>query len=662
MNNLFYSKLAFQNLRKNRSLYLPCLLSGAVIVMLFYVLDSICVMLGSAEMRGASYLELILGLSRNVCGFLSIVILFYINSFVMKQRKREFGLFCVLGMEKQHLFRVLFLETTMVGVGSILLGIIGGALFSQLLFLVLLNLVQYEIALEFMVPLSSIGLTAAVFAAAYLLVVLAEAVQIIRTNPIDLLHSSKVGEREPKARWLLALLGAVSLGSGYALAIGVKSAAEAIMFFIVAVILVIIGTYLLFTAGSIAVLKIMRRNKSFYYKPNNFVSVSGMIYRMKQNAMGLANICILSTCVLVTLSSTICLYIGAENITANRFPRDVITNFALEDGTEESAVSTIENLAEQHGLEIKNAVKVYPYSLLTYWDGQHSFSSIRSDNMTDISHLCDFQTLPLSSYNEAMGMNYQLREHEVLLNQGKMNLNGRFQIDETEYKVKGLIPYPDFLAGSDDGNGIYAVMVMRDDERQKLWDTYHKGENTFPWFQYVFDVDGAESRRQVFQDCLREALVETKRPSGENLRVGSVSSRDVDRKDFYEMFGGLFFVGIFFTLLFLLATVLIVYYKQITEGFDDHDRFHIMQQVGMSPHEVKSAIHKQVLMVFFLPLGLAMVHIAAAFPALCKILQGFQMTNVKLFVVCVLGTCLFFSIVYLVIYWLTANVYYRLAK
>ena len=199
MNNLFYSKLAFQNLRKNRSLYLPCLLSGAVIVMLFYVLDSICVMLGSAEMRGASYLELILGLSRNVCGFLSIVILFYINSFVMKQRKREFGLFCVLGMEKQHLFRVLFLETTMVGVGSILLGIIGGALFSQLLFLVLLNLVQYEIALEFMVPLSSIGLTAAVFAAAYLLVVLAEAVQIIRTNPIDLLHSRGTGTKSPLA-------------------------------------------------------------------------------------------------------------------------------------------------------------------------------------------------------------------------------------------------------------------------------------------------------------------------------------------------------------------------------------------------------------------------------------------------------------------------------
>ena len=662
MNSLFYSKLAFQNLRKNKILYLPCLLSGAVIVMLFYILDSICVMLGTSEMRGGSYLLFILTMSRTICGLLSVVILFYINSFVMKQRKREFGLFCVLGMEKKHLFCVLFLETMMVGTVTILLGILGGALLSQLIFLVLLNIVQYQIPLEFTIPLSSIGLTFAVFVIAYLLVVLAEAVQIIRTDPIDLLHSSKVGEREPKARWLLALLGALTLGGGYAVAIGAKNAAEAIMFFFVAVLLVIIGTYLLFTAGSITFLKILRRNKSFYYKPNNFVSVSGMIYRMKQNAVGLSNICILSTCVLVTISSTVCLYIGEESITANRFPRDIIASFALEEGTEDAAIGTIENLAEQHGLEIKNAVKVYPYSFLTYWNGEREFTTDYRDYVSDISHLCDFETLPLSSYNEAIGMNYQLKPGEVLLNQGKMELNGRYQIDGTEYKVKGLIPYPDFLAGSDDGNGVYAVMVMRDDERQELWETHNKGETNFPWFQYVFDLEGPENHQQVFEECLREALVETKRSSGENLRVGSVSSRDADRKDFYETFGGLFFVGIFFTLLFLLATVLIVYYKQITEGFDDHERFHIMQQVGMSAREVKSAIHKQVLMVFFLPLGLAMVHIAAAFPALCKILLAFQMTNTKLFVVCVLGTCLIFSIVYLVIYWLTANVYYRLAK
>ncbi len=663
MSNLFYTKLAFQNLRKNKSLYLPCLLSGAVIVMLFYILDSICVMLGTADMRGAAYLEMILELSRNVCGFLSIIILFYINSFVVKQRKREFGLFCVLGMEKGHLFRVLFLETTMVGTASIITGVVGGALLSQILFLVLLNIVRYEIPLEFTVPLSSIGLTFAVFAAAYLLVILAEALQIVRTNPIDLLHSAKVGEREPKARWLLALLGAATLGGGYAVAIGVKTAAEAIVFFIVAVVLVMIGTYLLFTAGSIALLKILRRNKSFYYKPNNFVSVSGMIYRMKQNAVGLANICILSTCVLVTLSSTICLYIGEESITANRFPRDMTASFALEEGTEEAAIGAIEDLAGQHGLEIQNAVKVYPGSFLTYWDGKQGFSAEGSAvGAADISHLCDFETLPLSSYNEAVGMNYQLGPHEVLFNQGSMELGGKFQLDGTEYKIKGLIPFPDFLPGKDDGNGVYAVMVMPDNEQQELWEAHNKGKDTFRLFQYVFDVEGSEDHRMVFQDCLREALVETKRASGENLRVGTVGSRDADRRDFYNTFGGLFFVGIFFTLLFLLATVLIVYYKQITEGYDDHDRFHIMQQVGMSTREVKSAIHKQVLMVFFLPLGLAMVHISAAFPALCKILRGFQMTNTRLFLMCVLGVCLAFSVVYLIIYWLTASVYYRLAK
>jgi len=662
LNNLFYSKLAFQNLRKNKILYLPCLLSGSVIVMLFYILDSICVMLRTSEMSGGSYLLFILTMSRTICGLLSIVILYYINSFVMKQRKREFGLFCVLGMEKKHLFRVLFLETMMVGTATILLGILGGALLSQLLFLVLLNIVQYEIPLEFSIPLSSIGMTFAVFIVAYLLVILAEAVQIIRTDPIELLHSSKVGEREPKARWLLALLGAVTLGGGYFLAISAKSAVEALLVFFVAVLLVIIGTYLLFTAGSITFLKILRRNKPFYYKPNNFVSVSGMIYRMKQNAVGLSNICILSTCVLVTVSSTVCLYIGEESITANRFPRDMIANFALEEGTEEAAISTIENLAEQHDLEIVNAVKVYPYEFNALWDREKDFSTAYDKDVLDISRLCSFQTMPLSSYNAATGMNYQLKPGEILLHQGEMELNGRFRIDGKEYKVKGLIPYPDFIAGNNDGNGVAAVMIMRDDERQELWDEFHKGQNVFPWFQYVFDLEGPENHQQVFQECLREALVETKRSSGEYLRVGQVNSREADRKDFYETYGGLFFVGIFFTLLFLLATVLIVYYKQITEGFDDHDRFHIMQQVGMTTHEVKSAIRKQVLMVFFLPLGLAMLHIAAAFPALCKILLAFQMTNTKLFVVCVLGTCLVFSVVYLVIYWLTANVYYRLAK
>lgn len=662
MNNLFYSKLAFQNLRKNRSLYLPCLLSGSVIVMLFYILDSICVMLGSSEMRGGAYLELILRLSRNVCGFLSIIILFYINSFVMKQRKREFGLFCVLGMEKVHLFRVLFLETMMVAAASILLGVVGGALLSQLLFLVLMNIVRYNIPLTFTIPISSVGLTFLVFAAAYLLVILAEAVQIIRTNPIDLLHSSKVGEREPKARWLLALVGSAALGGGYALAICAKDVVQAIMFFIGAVVLVIIGTYLLFTAGSITLLKILRRKKSFYYKPNNFVSVSGMIYRMKQNAVGLANICILSTCVLVTLSSTVCLYIGEESVTANRFPRDMKASFALEEGTEAAAIRTIENLAEQHGLTITNAVKVYPYSFLTYQEEENNFSTNYREKMSDLSRLWSFEILPLSSYNEAVGMNYQLERGEVLLYQGVKGLNSVFRIDGTEYKAKGLIPFPDFLVNEDDGSGGYSLVIMRDDERQEFWTLQHTGEDTYPLFQYVFDLEGPESRRQVYMDCLRDALVETQRASGEYLRVGSVGSREADRQDFYETFGGLFFVGIFFTLLFLLATVLIVYYKQITEGYDDHDRFRIMQQVGMSTHEVKSAIHKQVLMVFFLPLGLAMVHISAAFPALCKILWAFQMTDIRLFFMCVLGTCLAFSVVYLIIYWLTASVYYRLAK
>ncbi|MFA9379551.1 MAG: FtsX-like permease family protein [Acetanaerobacterium sp.] len=655
MNRHFYSRLAMTNIKKHKSIYLPYLLAGALIVALFYSLRSVSVMVAESTAKGSVIMGEILNLSSFICGFLSLVILFYINSFVVKRRKKEFGLYSILGMEKRHIAIVMVWEVLITGAVCILCGILGGALFSQLFFLLLQRIVGLPVELTFRIPMNAVLITVLLFGVGFALVLTYDIISIMRTNPISLLNSAKEGEREPKARWLLALIGLVTLGGGYVLSWMVRTPSDAIGIFFPAVLLVIIGTYCLFIAGSIVMLKMLRKNKNFYYKPQNFISVSGMIYRMKQNATGLSNICILSTCVLVTLSSSVCLYIGEEDTLRREFPQQVRTSCIADEQSSALMQQAAQKHAQEYGFTIKDAVGYMDLSYLAVRNGD-SFSV--SDSYS--SGTCDVNSLLLEDYNRITGTEKVLEDGQVLVYvKGAPLMGDTIKLEGKSYKVAGQITEPSFISSNDIGETI-AVVFPTFSDLKFIRDTVNANSNSkyerVATYYYSHDVSGDTKNLSDYYGTMRSALNETV------PHLAMVDNIKAARDDFYQLYGSILFVGIFFVSLFFVAAVLIIYYKQITEGFDDHDRFRIMQNVGMSDKEVRSTIDKQVLMVFFLPLGMAVLHIAVAFPVLCKLLAAFKMTNTTLFLFCTIGAVVIFAILYFTVYQLTARAYYRILQ
>lgn len=656
MSKAFYSRLALTNIRKNRNIYLPYLLAGALITAIYYILSSVAIMARDSGMEGSGHVHEMLGVSAGVCGVLSLAVLFYINSFVMKRRGKEFGLYSILGMGKRHISLVILWEVLLTALVSIVGGIAGGALLSQLLFLILLRMVKAPVSLTFQIPLSSVFSTALLFCAGFLIVLGADIISVWRRNPADLLRSASQGEREPKPRRLLAVLGVLLLGSGYAVAWSAKTPYDSMNLFLPAVLLVIAGTFLLFIAGSISLLKLMRGKKDFYYRPGNFIAVSGMLYRMKQNAAGLANICILSTCVLVTLSSTVCLFLGEEDLLLARFPRQIQAECVMEGEKDDVLLrEAMEKQAGEYGFAVENDVG---YLQLDYAARRERDSFFGQPFYTmDSWHV---RCVTIADYNTLTGREESLLPGQALvwthgdpLESAALELMGGIR-----YDVAGTAELPVFF---DDltamGNGLLAVLPDSGDLKKLLPLLNEMDEKSYSiQYQYHCDVAGDPERLPAFYaamgDALRQAVP----------HLGSIDTIDAARNDFYQVYGSLLFVGIFFVTLFLIATVLIIYYKQITEGFDDRERFQIMEKVGMSKEEVRGAIKKQVLLVFFLPLGMAILHVAAAFRALCQILLIFQMTNTGFFAGCVLVTAVLFSGLYFVVYRLTARTYFRIVQ
>ncbi len=655
MNRHFYSRLASTNIKKNKSIYLPYLLAGALIVALFYSLRSVSVMVSESNARGSGTMGDILDSSSTICGFLSLIILFYINSFIMKRRKKEFGLYSILGMEKHHISIVMVWEVLITGAVCILCGIIGGALFSQLFYLLLLRIVGLPVALTFQIPMKSVFHTVLLFGVGFAMVLTYDIISIMRTNPISLLNSAKEGEREPKARWLLTLIGLATLGGGYVLSWMVRTPYDAVAVFLPAVLLVIVGTYCLFIAGSIVLLKLLRKNRNFYYRPQNFISVSGMIYRMKQNATGLASICILSTCVLVTLSLTVCLFIGEEDILKHEYPRQIQTSCIADEQSPALMQLAAQSHAQDYGFTIKNAVGYTNFSYAAIRNGD-SFS------MNDFynSETCEINSLLLEDYNRITNSAENLDDGQVLVYVEGAPLTGDIiKLDGQTYRVAGQIPVPDFISSINMGESVTVVFPKFADlesiKNAANAVTGNKSQRVLMYY-YSHDISGDTKNLAEYYETMRSAFNETV------PHLAIVNNIDSARDDFYQIYGSILFVGIFFVALFLVAAVLIIYYKQVTEGFDDHDRFKIMQNVGMSDKEVRSTIGKQVLMVFFLPLGMAVLHISVAFPVLCKLLVAFKMTNTTLFLICTIGAVLIFTILYFVVYQLTARTYYRIVQ
>jgi putative ABC transport system permease protein len=657
MSKMFYQKLAVTNIKKNGKTYFPYILTCICTIAMFYIMHFISVNDGLNNMSGGRELKIILNLGTYVIGFFSVIFLFYTNSFLIKRRKKELGLYNILGMEKKHIAKVLTWETIFVALISMALGLFLGIAVSKLMFLVLLKILHFKVPMGFFISNKSLIKTAALFGLIFVLTLMNNLRQIHLAKPVELLKGGQVGEKEPKTKWILTLIGVLSLGAGYYIALTTESPLAALNMFFMAVILVMIGTWALFTAGSIALLKMLRKNKKFYYKTNHFINVSGMIYRMKQNAIGLANICILSTTVLVMVSTTVSLYIGMEDVLRTRYPRDIsISTKNVSKEKVEMINNLIKEQADKDNIAMKNIVKYRSLSLAVIQDKNY-FTDKGND--LDANNLGFLELIPLSEYNDIENKAISLKENEVLL----FTYRGEIAEDSinilgNEFKIKERINSMtvDGIASAVVANG-YFIMVPDEKTIEKIYGSSTKANGKMGDLDYYFAFDTDDNAEKEI------ALTNEINSKIKQLSIdGRCEGLEASRETFFSLYGGLFFLGIFLGALFIMATVLIIYYKQISEGYDDKERFEIMQKVGMSNEEIKKSIGSQVLMVFFLPLVTAIIHIAFAFKVITKLLAVLNLTNIKLFVLCTAGTIFVFATLYAIVYVLTSKAYYRIVS
>lgn len=658
MSKFFYVKLALTNIVKNRKTYILYILTCIGTIAMFYIMHFISGNTGLEKMSGGEQLRILLGMGTHIIGIFSVIFLFYTNSFLIKRRKKEFGLFNILGMEKKHIAKVILWETVYITGISLIAGLASGVILSKLMFLLLNSLLHFEVPLTYIISIKSISMTIILFIGIFIFTMLNNLRHIHLAKPIELLKGGQVGEKEPRTKWLLVLIGIGTLSYGYYIALVTESPLEALLKFFVAVLLVIIGTYALFTAGTIALLKGLRKNKGFYYKTKNFISVSGMIYRMKQNAVGLANICILSTMVLVMVSTTVSLYIGMEDVLRTRYPKDIeftAHNVSKEDAR--LAEKEIFDVAKKHGIYVKNADS-YRYADFPAIRHGHTFTADDStlESYNDISIV---GLMPLDEYNKLTKDTIKLQENEVLLYTYRGDeINEKITLSGLNFHIKKhLKNLPINGEASAMLADTYFFIVKNEEVIKNIYPTKELGDTEWKdlSFYYGFDAVGNADDEIALTKNISKQLLK----AGVN---GKAEGLEESRESFYSLYGGLFFLGIFLGILFIMATVLIIYYKQISEGFDDKARFEIMQKVGLSKDEIKKSIKSQVLIVFFLPLVTAVIHIAFAFKVITKLLAVLNLTNVSLFAICTVGTILVFALFYAIIYTLTAREYYKIVS
>ena len=649
MHSGLYRRLAASTLKKNARTYLPYLLSACGTVAMFYILAYLALNSGSGTTG------LVMQLGAVVVGIFALIFLFYTNSFLIKRRKKELGLYGILGMEKRHIFRMMAYETLYCFLISVVSGLAVGLLFSKGVQLLFLHILQMPVQWGFAFSPSAALVTVLLFAGIFFLTLLSNLRQVHISQPIELLRGSQVGEREPRANWPLAILGIVLLAAGYALAQFVNNP-------LWAVILVILGTYALFTSTSIAALKLLRRNKAYYYQTKHFISVSGMIYRMKQNAAGLASICILSTMVLVMVSTTTSLYAGMNEM-FSWYTRDFYVHTYTDSesgGYTPSAPSRL--ILSQQGYEPLDEQVYSSLSFATVRDGEGGFTFVPQDDANameaSVDDIMQFTMLTLADYNLLVKNAYELAQGEVLLAAAR----GTDDFDQPELRVFGLefdvaanVAAPDIYAADYMGTELYYLIVP---DAHTFWQIanleiqFYGNNATYVENVYAFNVDADASVDE--QAALRTDL----------LAQGSVSvsCTALDKQDAQEFYGSFFFLGIFLGLLFLMATAMIIYYKQISEGYDDRARFELMQKVGMTAEEIRSAVRSQVLTVFFFPLVMAGVHIVFAFKMIAMLMSLLQLTNTTLFAFTTVVCFFAFAAVYALIYAITARSYYRIVS
>ena len=690
MKTGFFLKLARSNISKNRRFFLPRILSEAGLLCVFYIVFTLRTDERILQLRGGQYIEVFMSIGTAVMMLLSVILLFYINSFLMKQRKREFGVYNILGLEKRHICRVLFHETALSSLASVVLGLAMGTLFYKLCSLLICQLLNAEIILGFyFINARSLALSGAFFLVLDVMAYGVNCVTIARMKPVEMLSSANVGEREPKVKWPLLVLGLLALGGGYYISLTTQNPLKALVLFFVAVILVIIGTYFLFVAGSIFVLKALKKNKRFYYNKKHMPAVSGLLYRMKQNAVGLASIAILATGVLVMISTTVSLYAGAEETVKRNFPQDYYLSARYlqwsdegqllhsEDMPRETLLRAVEQGAEKNGLTIKE-MDFQEYLTVSYIYENDTLTCERvSGNAADnLKGLSVITYITEEMYRSLGGEALNLAKDEIAVCPMDIRQSGfdrpTLTIGEDTYQIKTTIPLFPISSGMEAAaTNSYGIVVEDESVLAHIFDQQKAayGEAASDYTRRIAasfagrgaNGDVGEKLERDVEAYLKEAAFPQQQEPGEGMTITGNTVWGA-RESVTAMCGALLFLGIILGLVCLFATVLIVYYKQISEGYEDRARFQIMQKVGMSRREVKSTINSQVLLVFFLPLVVAGIHLAFAFPILEKVLHILLLSSTSLFVACSLVTFGVFAAVYTLIYTATARTYYKIVR
>lgn len=668
----FYPKLAWEGVRKNRRLFFPYILTGSVMVMMFYILRFLMESPALAQMAGGSVLMTILPLGCAVIALFSLLFLFYTNSFLIRQRVREFGLYNVLGMDKRNIGRLMLWETGFTALLAIGAGLIAGVAFSKLAELILLNLLKMNVSFTLSIGCAALWQTALLFCGIYLILLLNSLLKLGRSKPLELMQSSKVGEKIPKYTWGLAVAGVLFLGAAYVLAVRIQEPVTALLIFFIAVVLVIAGTYLLFISGSVAFCKLLQRNKKYYYHPNHFVSVSSMIYRMKRNGAGLASICILLTMVLVMISSTASLYFGEEDSLRRRYSSGVNLQLNYDDLrgiSDESLRALRDEIAPlcDPDVDLSGFRSCMIPGMITADGIIIDVAHADSFSLGDYDQLGYLYAVSLEDYNRKTGESKTLADDECLIYCGRLsNQWSSFTMEYGKtYRVKEQLSEYE-----ENGDALVMTMpsvylVVKDlaDFASPLQDLKNaSGESmmNYEW-RCGFDAPTADAEAATAAK-IREAVQSIALEEGSPLKSYSVLSREAQRESFFELYGSLFFLGIMLSVVFLLAAVLIIYYKQLSEGFEDQNRFEIMQKLGMTKKDIRKSINSQMLTVFFMPLLLAGVHLAFAYPFISKIMRMFAFENAALNLLVNLICFCAFGAFYGVVYKITSGAYYAIVS
>ena len=677
MKGGFYIRLAKDGIMKNRKLYFPYILTCICMIMMFYIIYYLGFSADFTSVRGGDMLQSFLMLGVFVIAIFSLIFLYYTNSFLIRRRKKEFGLYNILGMGKRNLVKILVWENILTAALSIVSGLLLGIVFSKLAELAALRILGGKTGFAIRVEPKPVIVTAVLFIGIFLLIMLRMIFYIFRLRPVEMLKSENVGEKPPKANWILALIGVALLAGAYYLAVAVIDPLSAMLMFFIAVVMVIIATYLLFISGSVVLCKLLQKNKKYYYKTKHFVSLSSMIYRMKRNGAGLASICILSTMVLVTLSSTVCLYAQTEDGIQKRYPHDITMELTSDDYSEtEPYKEIVSEVLSEYGEEAENVEDFHMYSIAGFQYGDEfrlSMADYSETGAGDIESIRSIYMIDLEAYNRLTGENREMADDEFLLYPFKADYDydtisiagvGTWNVELLEQQ-----PFP-VGAAQANAEGSYfivakdlSVIQQIEEYRNSLAQEDDSLIATYIEESYGFDLAcDDEKQTEIYNTILERIGALTSQENGVEYPHYFIDSKAGGRIDYIAINGGLFFLGVLLGAVFLFGTVLIMYYKQISEGYEDQDRFDILMKVGMTRKEVKQSINSQVLTVFFLPLVTAGIHLAFAYPLISKILLLMSATEEKILIIVTICCYLVFALFYVIVYMITSKGYYTIVS